>query len=118
MEPLIRACGAEVFEWQAGAKCCGASNMNTKSKTAEILVQKILEDAQGADAIVTICPMCQLNLDGFQSRISHRAGKDLSISVIYLPQLVGAAIGLSSRDLMFNKNLVLKKEFSNSLNVI
>ena len=118
MEPLIRACGADVFEWDSGAKCCGASNMNTKRETAEILVQKILEDAQGADAVVTICPMCQLNLDGFQGRISHRAGKDLSISVIYLPQLVGAALGLSSEELMLNKNLVLKKEFSKKLETV
>ena len=118
MEPLIRACGADVFEWDFGAKCCGASNMNTKSETAEILVQKILEDAHGADAIVTICPMCQLNLDGFQSRISHKAGKDLSISVIYLPQLIGSALGLSGRDLMLSKNLVLKKEFSTKLETV
>ncbi|MGM0644277.1 MAG: CoB--CoM heterodisulfide reductase iron-sulfur subunit B family protein [Thermodesulfobacteriota bacterium] len=115
MEPVIRACGAEVFEWGSGAKCCGASNMNTKKESAEVLVQNILEDARGADAIVTICPMCQLNLDGFQAGISRKAGLDLSISVIYLPQLIGLALGLSTRDLMLNKNLALKPDFTKKI---
>jgi heterodisulfide reductase subunit B2 len=110
MEPLIRACGAEVFEWEAGGKCCGASNMNTKSHAAEILVQRILEDAAGADVIATICPMCQLNLEGYQDKISKKSGQELSISVLYLPQLIGAALGLSNEALMLDKNLAIKKD--------
>ncbi len=110
MEPLITACGASVLQWTASAKCCGASNMNTKSHAAEKLVQHILEDAAGADAIATVCPMCQLNLEGYQEKISRNAGRDLSISVIYLPQLIGTALGLSNKALMLNKNLALKKE--------
>ncbi|MEA1968084.1 MAG: CoB--CoM heterodisulfide reductase iron-sulfur subunit B family protein [Thermodesulfobacteriota bacterium] len=111
MEPLIRACGAEVFQWDMGAKCCGASNMNTKKESAEKLVQEILSDAEGADAIVTVCPMCQLNLEGFQQKISMNASKDLSISIIYLPQLLGLAMGLDKKEVMLEKNLAVKKEF-------
>jgi len=57
MEPFITATGAEVFSWDMGARCCGASQMSTKPETASHLVQKILEDAKGADAIITVCPM-------------------------------------------------------------
>ncbi len=109
MEPLIEACGAEVFQWEMGAQCCGASGMNTKKKSAEKLVQRILTAAKGADAIVTVCPMCQLNLEGYQGAVSKLADGDLSISVIYLPQLIGMAMGLSNEEIMLHKNLVVKK---------
>ncbi|SLM28060.1 HdrD2' [Desulfamplus magnetovallimortis] len=109
MEPLIEACGAEVFPWDMGAQCCGASNMNTKKSAAGKLVQKILKSAKGADAIVTVCPMCQLNLEGFQEELSRKAGEDLSVSVIYLPQLLGMAMGISREELMLHKNLAVKE---------
>lgn len=110
MEPLIKACGADVFSWEMGAQCCGASGMNTKKKSAEKLVRRILTAAGGADAIVTVCPMCQLNLEGFQKEISRTAGEDLSISILYLPQLIGMAMGLSKEEIMLHKNLAVKKK--------
>ncbi len=107
MEGLIKACGAEVIGWEMAARCCGASNMSTKPETAKKLVQKILMDARGADAIVTVCPMCQLNLEGFQKGISRDAGTDLAISVLYLPQLMGLALGLDPSEVKLDKNLAL-----------
>ena len=109
MEPLIEACGAEVFAWDMGAACCGASNMSTKKESARVLVTEILKSARGADAIVTVCPMCQMNLEGYQDVVSRGASEDLSISVIYLPQLIGIALGLTPDEIMLNKNLAVKK---------
>ncbi|MBI9090057.1 MAG: CoB--CoM heterodisulfide reductase iron-sulfur subunit B family protein [Desulfobacterium sp.] len=115
MDGLLRACGAEVVEWEMGARCCGASNMSTKPETAKKLVQKILMDARGADAIATVCPMCQLNLEGFQKAISRDAGTDLSISVLYLPQLIGLALGLDQGEVKLDKNLALMPGFMEKL---
>ena len=111
MTPIIEACGASVLSWRSSASCCGASGMNTKRSVAKELVKKILMDARGADAIVTVCPMCQLNLEGFQNTLSRETGRDLSISVIYLPQLIGLAMGLTQESLMLHKNLALADTF-------
>lgn len=115
MDGLLRACGAQVVAWEMGARCCGASNMSTKPETAKKLVQKILMDARGADAIATVCPMCQLNLEGFQKAISRDAGTDLTISVLYLPQLIGLALGLDQDEVKLDKNLALMPGFMEKL---
>jgi heterodisulfide reductase subunit B len=111
MEPLIVALGAEVHPWAAGAKCCGAALMTTKKEVALELTAGILKEAQGADCIVTVCPMCQMNLEAYQRAVSDAAGKDLSISVLYLPQLIGLAFGLPEGSLKLDMNLALTSAF-------
>lgn len=109
MEPLIAATGAEVFAWEAGARCCGASLVNTQPAAGLERVCALLKAARGADLIVTVCPMCQINLEGWQARASRMAGEDLRISVLYLPQLLGLAMGLSSKEVGLHLNLAVTK---------
>lgn len=104
MEPIIEALGAEVHHWSMGAKCCGAGLMTTKKDVALELTGALLNAAKGADCIVTVCPMCQMNLDSYQKKISRMEGEDLSISVLYLPQLMGLAFGLSEDALKLKLN--------------
>jgi len=115
MEPLIQATGASVFQWNMGGKCCGASQMNTKSGIAQNYVADILRAAKGADAIVTVCPMCQINLEAYQKKISSTTGEDLSISIIYLPQLIGIALGISEKELGLNFNLAITNDFKKKI---
>ena len=117
MEPFIEALGAEVHPWTMGAKCCGAALMSTKKNVGMELTGTILKAAKGADCIVTVCPMCQMNLEAFQSTISHARGEDLSISILYLPQLMGLAFGLSDNDLKLKLNLALTDSFKEKLAV-
>lgn len=105
MEPLIEAIGAEVHRWDMGGKCCGAGNMTTKPEFGIRLVSAILKKAKGADAIVTVCPMCQMNLEAFQGKASEYRHEDLHIPVLYLPQLLGLAIGLTEKELRLDSNL-------------
>ena len=111
MEPLIEALGAQVHPWTVGAKCCGAALMSTKKEVALELTGAILEAAQGADCIVTVCPMCQMNLEAYQRPISHSKGRDMGISILYLPQLMGVAFALPDDALKLNLNLALTKDF-------
>jgi heterodisulfide reductase subunit B len=107
MEPLIRALGGEVHPWSMGAKCCGAGLMTTKRELALDLVASLLEAAQGADCIATVCPMCQMNLESCQKKASKMRGRDLRISVLYLPQLIGFALGFADADLRLDLNLAI-----------
>ena len=111
MESLIKAIGATVHRWDMGAKCCGASNMNTKPDTARELVGSILMAARGADVIVTVCPMCQMNLEAYQNKISSYKNEDLHITILYLPQLIGLALGLTGQDLRIDLNLAITGTF-------
>ncbi len=115
LEPLIQALGAEVHPWTAGAKCCGAALMTTKKDAAMELTGGILKAAKGADCIVTLCPMCEMNLEAFQKPISKALEEDFEIPVLYLPQLLGAALGLSGKDLKLNLNLALPDSFKERL---
>jgi heterodisulfide reductase subunit B len=105
MEPLIEALGAEVHHWTMGAKCCGAGLMTTKKEIALELTGELLKAAKGADCIATICPMCQMNLDSYQKKVSQVKGEDLRISVLYLPQLIGMAFGLNEEALKLGLNM-------------
>ncbi|MBW1643281.1 MAG: CoB--CoM heterodisulfide reductase iron-sulfur subunit B family protein [Deltaproteobacteria bacterium] len=115
MEPLIEAVGATVYPWQMGGKCCGASHMNTEMEVGLELVHAILHSAKGADAIVTVCPMCQMNLEAYQQKISRKYEEALSITILYLPQLIGLAIGLSEKELGLDLNLSITKDFRKKL---
>jgi heterodisulfide reductase subunit B len=81
------------------------------------LTGAILKAARGADCIVTICPMCQMNLEAFQGAVSRQQGESLAISILYLPQLMGLAFGLSAKEILLGKNLALTKEFKGKLGV-
>jgi heterodisulfide reductase subunit B len=111
MEPLIRAAGAEVFAWRMGGRCCGASHMSTQREVGLALVAGILEAARGADAIVTVCPMCQMNLEAFQGPSGRSVEKDLHISILYLPQLIGMAMGLAAEALGLTCNLAVSNDW-------
>jgi heterodisulfide reductase subunit B len=105
MDALIRATGAGLFDWDMGAQCCGASNTSTKPEAGLALVGRILKSARGADAILTVCPMCQMNLESSQKKISQKEGIDLNIPVLFLPQFLGLAMGKTPEELGLNLNL-------------
>ena len=108
MEPLLKAVGAEVFDWSMGNVCCGASLMATEKDVALVSVARILDAAQGADVIATVCPLCQMNLEAYQAEALRRAGHGEPVTVLYLPQLMGLAMGLSPRDVLLDKNMSLR----------
>jgi len=115
MEPVIEAVGAKIHPWNMGGRCCGASHMTTKPEVALELVAAILKAARGADAIVTVCPMCQMNLEAYQKKISGMCNEDLSMTILYLPQFLGLALGLSEKDLRLDLNLSVTKAFRANL---
>lgn len=115
MEPLIKALGADVHPWSMGAKCCGAGLMTTKKEIALGLTGEILKAARGADCIVTVCPMCQMNLEAYQKKLSSLYNLNLEISVLYLPQLMGFAFGIPEKDLKMGANFAVSAPFQRKL---
>lgn len=84
MDELVEILGGEPVDWAMKTECCGASLSLTKSNIVHNLVDKILDYAQrsGAEAIMTACPLCLLNLE------MRRIGK-YDIPVFYFTELIG-----------------------------
>lgn len=115
MEPIISALGASVYEWDMGGRCCGASLMSTAPDAGIELVAGLLEAAQDADAVVTVCPMCQMNLEAYQKRASRKRQMHYDIPVLYLPQLMGLTMGLPDDQVRMDLNLCVPEAFRNKL---
>ncbi|WP_243545935.1 CoB--CoM heterodisulfide reductase iron-sulfur subunit B family protein [Pseudodesulfovibrio tunisiensis] len=103
MTPILEALGAEVHEWDMGARCCGASLMATHQEAALESVAAILSAAEGAEAVVTVCPMCQMNLDAYQPQAVRVGGR--RVPVLYLSQLMGLALGMSQEDMLVGQTM-------------
>lgn len=115
MEPFIEAMGGEVFEWSMGNRCCGASLMMGHPEVAVKSVAAILADAEGADAIVTVCPLCQMNLEAYQDKAAKEGGT--AVPVLYLTQLMGLSLGLSQDAMQLEKNLTLTARVRDNISV-
>ena len=115
MGPLIEATGAKVHPWNMGAACCGALHINAKANGKLEPVAAIFQGAKGADAIVTVCPMCQMKLEAYQQKISRRHKEDPHMTILYLPQFIGLALGLSEQELRIDLNLSITDGFREKL---
>ena len=71
------------------------------------LMARIFEDAigRGANAIVTACPLCHMNLDAFQRDVGAELGKDVSMPVFYFTELLALAMGLEGTAKWFKGHL-------------
>jgi heterodisulfide reductase subunit B len=106
MDRLIEAVGAETFPYLWKTRCCGGVLMTTEKDIGTKLVAELLAAAQGADCIVTVCPMCQMNLDAYQGEIMGKLGLRPRIPVLFLTQLLGLAFGLPEQVLQLEQNIV------------
>lgn len=104
MDGVLRALGAEVFAWDMGNRCCGASLMISHPEAAMHSVAAILEAGETADAIATVCPLCQMNLEAYQH---DSAAGGHHAPVLYLTQLMGLAFGLGEDEVLLNSNMSL-----------
>jgi heterodisulfide reductase subunit B len=108
MDLLLQAAGADVKWWNYKTECCGASVGLPKEEIQRKLSGKVIEQAlaAGADAVVVCCPLCHVNLDLKQGQINKALGTDYKVPILYLPQVLGLAFGLSDKDVMLQKNIV------------
>jgi heterodisulfide reductase subunit B len=106
MVSLLEALGATVHRHSREASCCGTSLVMTKPEVGLRMAGRVLESASPADCIVTVCPMCHMNLDSYQHRASQIVGSTLNIPVLFLPQLIGLALALPESALLYKRHVV------------
>lgn len=99
MDQLLEALGVKVLSWPFKMECCGASKTLTDRDMTVRLSERIMDRALqvGADAIVTPCPLCQMNLDLLPSLGSKKSMVPvLFLSEVFELALYGQMVGLHS----------------------
>ncbi len=108
LDILLKNLGAEVVEYPMKAHCCGGHMTQISEKTGFEMIRRLIKGAveYEADLIVTLCPMCQLNLDGFQGAMNRHFKTKYSMPVLYFTQMIGLALGMNASDLGIGSELV------------
>ena len=76
--------------------------------TAFELLRRLIHSAAqyNADLMVTVCPMCQMNLDAFQHEMNRFYHTNYHMPIVFFTQLIGLAFGKEPAQLGFGKELV------------
>lgn len=108
LDKLMRSLGATVVDFPLKASCCGGHMTQISKPVALEMIFRLLKNAAdyNADVIVTLCPMCQLNLDAYQNDVNKMFGTNFNIPVLYFTQMMGLAFGMKPESLGLGKELV------------
>ena len=108
LDELVANLGADVVSWPLKAHCCGSSLVMSEPELALELINKLLRNAQenGAQCLVTPCPLCQINLDAYQGQVNGRFKTHYHLPVLFLTQLMGVALGIAPGALGLQRNIV------------
>jgi len=108
LDKLITCLGAEATDFPLKSRCCGGSLIISEEAVALDLVRMLLDSAlsDGAECLVTVCPLCQMNLDAFQSRVNKKLKTNFNLPILFFTQLIGVAFGLDDADLGLQTGIV------------
>jgi heterodisulfide reductase subunit B len=101
MDKLIASLGGEPVPFPLKSRCCGGSLIISEEALALELIRKVFDSAlsNGAECLITPCPLCQTNLDAYQRRVNQKFKTNFNLPVLFFTQLMGVAFGLSDEDL-------------------
>lgn len=107
-DQVIPALGARLVDFELKTHCCGGSLTGTIEDVGHRLVYILLNQAKRAkaDMLVTVCPLCQFNLESHQRNIQREYGEDVTISIPYFTQIIGMALGLPAKSLGLDRLLI------------
>ncbi len=119
LEDVIVALGGEAVDYAGKTRCCGFHVQLEKDGIASSMVGQNMRMAKdnGAEAVITPCPLCHLALDGYQADAAARWGRT-DLPIFHLPQLVAYALGVPAEKLGLNKHLIDPREVMVSRDLI
>lgn len=108
LDEIVTSLGAETVSWPLKERCCGGTTIMSEPDVALELVNKLLESAQenGAECLVTPCPLCHINLDAYQSAVNSRFKTKYNLPILFVTQLIGLATGVKPQVLGLTKHSV------------
>jgi len=108
LDELLTWVGAEVVPYPLKTHCCGGHLTQISEPQAFELIRRLLQAAtdNGAHMIVCMCPMCQLNLDAYQSQVNKHYRTAFEIPIVFFTQVLGIAFGIEPKELGFGREIV------------
>ena len=112
LDKLMKTLGATVVDFPLKAQCCGGHMTQISEPVAMDMIHRLLKNAADykADVIVTLCPMCQLNLDAYQESVNKYFKTDYHLPVLYFTQMIGLALGMTAKELGIGSEMVDARE--------
>jgi Heterodisulfide reductase, subunit B len=108
LERLAVILGCKPIDYSGRTECCGFHTAAHDERISVKLSGNHIRSAKenGAQVMVTPCPLCHTVLDGFQHEIESDMDTKLDMPVLHLPQLVGLALGMTPEELGVDHHLV------------
>jgi heterodisulfide reductase subunit B len=108
LDRLLRTLGAEVVDFPLKTHCCGGHMTQISPGTGFDLIRRLVDAATrlGADAMVTLCPMCQMNVDAYQGEMNRHFHAHHHMPILFFTQLMGLAFGAEAHELGIGSEVV------------
>ncbi len=113
LDKLVETMGGEALtKYEEKVSCCGGSLAFSEPEKAQKQIKNIVEAAydQGADVICTPCPLCQANVEVYQSEINKKHGTKLNMPVVYYSQLMSVAYGGTLKEAGLDGHIIQPKK--------
>lgn len=120
LDRIVKSLGAEAIPYPLKNRCCGGALIIPEEDLALSLIRKLLGNAveNGAQCITTVCPLCQMNLDAYQSSVNTKFKTNYNLPVLFTSQLIGLALGIDPIPLGFNTNIVSPRKVLDSISKV
>jgi heterodisulfide reductase subunit B len=118
LDELIKATGAQSVQYEDKLQCCGGGVLAMDEQVALAMAHKKLDHLrlQQADAMILICPFCNVMYEGNQRKIEKVYQTEYKLPILYYPQLLGLALGLEPDELGMKMNRVRTTELVKKIN--
>lgn len=113
LDKLVETLGGEALtKYEQKVTCCGGALAFSEPDKSQKQIRDIVESAydQGAEMIVTPCPLCQANVEIYQSEINRKQGTKLAMPVVYYSQLMAVAYGGNAKQAALDGHVIPVKK--------
>ncbi|MFQ5585548.1 MAG: CoB--CoM heterodisulfide reductase iron-sulfur subunit B family protein [Thermodesulfobacteriota bacterium] len=106
LEELLKTLGCKPVDFPNKIECCGAHLAMGNEDVVVRLSGNVMTSAltEGAEVIVTSCPLCQYNLEKSQKRLIKEVSGYRELPIVYFTQMLGLALGQPDDMLGFEQN--------------
>jgi heterodisulfide reductase subunit B len=109
LDKMVEVAGGEAIgAYDQKVTCCGGGLAFSEPEKSQKQIRDIVESAydHGAEMIVTPCPLCQANVEVYQSEINRKQGTKLNMPVLYYSQLLTIAYGGTAKEAGLDGQLI------------
>ena len=106
MNELISALGAETISFAGADRCCGSYQVITEEAGDNSAAANVLAaaSANGAETLVTSCPLCEFNLGKQQDALLAKGKITEMLPTLYFTQLLAISLGISAAEVGLELN--------------